>query len=142
MLDLSFVVMPRPGVRPWRGGENLFSPEEPAGQKTTGSADQQQSQAVGPLLLYPLAPCKHHCIIRLSLVHQFCLSLVLCLKYCEMPWPPLSSDVIETCLFVLWRHLEYYLLHYTPSDPKDPLLSGNRLSRSRLADGKQFHMCS
>lgn len=51
---------------------------------------------------------------------------------------PLTSDVIETCLFVLWRHLEYYLLHYTPSDPKDPLLSGNRLYRSRLADGKLF----
>ncbi|TWW76544.1 Nuclear pore complex protein [Takifugu flavidus] len=46
----------------------------------------------------------------------------------------LSSYVIETCLFVLWRHLEYYLLHYAPSDPKDPLLSGNSLYRSRLTD--------
>ncbi|XP_029697676.1 nuclear pore complex protein Nup205 [Takifugu rubripes] len=46
----------------------------------------------------------------------------------------LSSYVIETCLFVLWRHLEYYLLHYAPSDPKDPLLSGNRLYRSGLTD--------
>uniref|UniRef100_H3C417 Nucleoporin 205 n=1 Tax=Tetraodon nigroviridis TaxID=99883 RepID=H3C417_TETNG len=46
----------------------------------------------------------------------------------------LSSYVIETCLFVLWRHLEYYLLHYSPSDPKDPLLPGNRLYGSRLAD--------
>uniref|UniRef100_A0A672HKJ5 Nucleoporin 205 n=1 Tax=Salarias fasciatus TaxID=181472 RepID=A0A672HKJ5_SALFA len=36
----------------------------------------------------------------------------------------LCSYVIETCLFVLWRHLEYYLLHCTPSDPKDSLLPG------------------
>uniref|UniRef100_A0A671U854 Nucleoporin 205 n=1 Tax=Sparus aurata TaxID=8175 RepID=A0A671U854_SPAAU len=36
----------------------------------------------------------------------------------------LCSYVIETCLFVLWRHLEYYLLHCTPTDPKDSLLPG------------------
>lgn len=45
----------------------------------------------------------------------------------------LCSYVIETCLFVLWRHLEYYLLHYTPTDPKD-LLPGAGLFRSRLTD--------
>ncbi|XP_027857753.1 nuclear pore complex protein Nup205 [Xiphophorus couchianus] len=44
------------------------------------------------------------------------------------------SYVIETCLFVLWRHLEYYLLHCTPSDPKDSLLPGSSLFRTRLAD--------
>ncbi|KAM4733383.1 LOW QUALITY PROTEIN: nuclear pore complex protein Nup205 [Anableps anableps] len=42
--------------------------------------------------------------------------------------------VIETCLFVLWRHLEYYLLHCTPSDPKDSLVPGTSLFRTRLAD--------
>ncbi|CAL8262242.1 unnamed protein product [Merluccius merluccius] len=36
----------------------------------------------------------------------------------------LCSYVIETCLFVLWRHLEYYLLYCTPTDPKDALLPG------------------
>uniref|UniRef100_A0A8C9YLT5 Nucleoporin 205 n=1 Tax=Sander lucioperca TaxID=283035 RepID=A0A8C9YLT5_SANLU len=36
----------------------------------------------------------------------------------------LCSYVIETCLFVLWRHLEYYLLHCTPTDPKDSLMPG------------------
>uniref|UniRef100_A0A8D3E9I1 Nucleoporin 205 n=1 Tax=Scophthalmus maximus TaxID=52904 RepID=A0A8D3E9I1_SCOMX len=36
----------------------------------------------------------------------------------------LCSYVIETCLFVLWRHLEYYLLHCTPTDPKNSLLPG------------------
>ncbi|XP_014866480.1 PREDICTED: nuclear pore complex protein Nup205 [Poecilia mexicana] len=46
----------------------------------------------------------------------------------------LCSYVIETCLFVLWRHLEYYLLHCTPSDPKDSLLHGSSLFRTRLAD--------
>ncbi|XP_074533246.1 nuclear pore complex protein Nup205 isoform X2 [Halichoeres trimaculatus] len=45
----------------------------------------------------------------------------------------LCSYVIETCLFVLWRHLEYYLLHCTPTDPKD-LLPGAGLFRSRLED--------
>uniref|UniRef100_A0A8C3ASK9 Nucleoporin 205 n=1 Tax=Cyclopterus lumpus TaxID=8103 RepID=A0A8C3ASK9_CYCLU len=36
----------------------------------------------------------------------------------------LCSYVIETCLFVLWRHLEYYLLHCSPTDPKDSLMPG------------------
>uniref|UniRef100_A0AAX7UI24 Nucleoporin 205 n=1 Tax=Astatotilapia calliptera TaxID=8154 RepID=A0AAX7UI24_ASTCA len=43
----------------------------------------------------------------------------------------LCSYVIETCLFVLWRHLEYYLLHCIPTDPKDSLLPGSTLYRSR-----------
>ncbi|XP_067090064.1 nuclear pore complex protein Nup205 isoform X1 [Osmerus mordax] len=46
----------------------------------------------------------------------------------------LCSYVIETCLFVLWRHLEYYLLYCTPTDPKDSLLPGGAPYRSRLAD--------
>ncbi|XP_062246685.1 nuclear pore complex protein Nup205 [Platichthys flesus] len=46
----------------------------------------------------------------------------------------LCSYVIETCLFVLWRHLEYYLLHCTPTDPKDSLMPGASLYRSRLTD--------
>uniref|UniRef100_A0A3Q2NZN8 Nucleoporin 205 n=1 Tax=Fundulus heteroclitus TaxID=8078 RepID=A0A3Q2NZN8_FUNHE len=46
----------------------------------------------------------------------------------------LCSYVIETCLFVLWRHLEYYLMHCAPSDPKDSLVTGAGLFRSRLTD--------
>nr|XP_015820936.2 nuclear pore complex protein Nup205 isoform X2 [Nothobranchius furzeri] len=46
----------------------------------------------------------------------------------------LCSYVIETSLFVLWRHLEYYLLYCTPSDPRDSLLPGSSLFRSRLPD--------
>lgn len=108
MLDFSSVVMPRPGVRPWWGGENLFSSEEPVSKKTTGSADQQQSQAAGPLLLYPLAPGAHPAF--------FCSLVVLCLKYCEMPWPPTdlrryrnllvcvvaSPRVLPVALYPLW----------------------------------------
>ncbi|XP_051513137.1 nuclear pore complex protein Nup205-like isoform X2 [Myxocyprinus asiaticus] len=36
----------------------------------------------------------------------------------------LCSYIIETCLFVIWRHLEFYLLYCTPSDPKDLLMPG------------------
>uniref|UniRef100_A0A8D3C189 Nucleoporin 205 n=1 Tax=Scophthalmus maximus TaxID=52904 RepID=A0A8D3C189_SCOMX len=50
----------------------------------------------------------------------------------------LCSYVIETCLFVLWRHLEYYLLHCTPTDPKNSLLPGASLYRSRLTDGEKI----
>ncbi|KAM6937323.1 nuclear pore complex protein Nup205 [Xenentodon cancila] len=46
----------------------------------------------------------------------------------------LCSYVIETCLFVLWRHLEYYLLHCAPTDSKSSLLPGADLFRSRLTD--------
>uniref|UniRef100_A0A673LTQ2 Nuclear pore complex protein Nup205-like n=1 Tax=Sinocyclocheilus rhinocerous TaxID=307959 RepID=A0A673LTQ2_9TELE len=38
----------------------------------------------------------------------------------------LCSYIIETCLFVIWRHLEFYLLYCTPTDPKDSLLPGFR----------------
>ncbi|PKU47192.1 hypothetical protein llap_2499 [Limosa lapponica baueri] len=47
----------------------------------------------------------------------------------------LCSYIIETCLFILWRHLEHYLLRCTPTDSQDPLLS-SRLSfkKGRLQD--------
>ncbi|XP_030322629.1 nuclear pore complex protein Nup205 isoform X3 [Calypte anna] len=47
----------------------------------------------------------------------------------------LCSYIIETCLFILWRHLEHYLLHCTPSDSQDPLLT-SRMSfkKGRLQD--------
>uniref|UniRef100_A0A8D3BRE2 Nucleoporin 205 n=1 Tax=Scophthalmus maximus TaxID=52904 RepID=A0A8D3BRE2_SCOMX len=46
----------------------------------------------------------------------------------------LCSYVIETCLFVLWRHLEYYLLHCTPTDPKNSLLPGANMVRNLNSD--------
>ncbi|KFP41317.1 Nuclear pore complex protein Nup205, partial [Chlamydotis macqueenii] len=47
----------------------------------------------------------------------------------------LCSYIIETCLFILWRHLEHYLLHCTPADSQDSLLS-SRMSfkKGRLQD--------
>ncbi|KAJ7404620.1 hypothetical protein WISP_144333 [Willisornis vidua] len=46
-----------------------------------------------------------------------------------------TADIIEICLFILWRHLEHYLLHCTPTDSQDPLLS-SRMSfkKGRLQD--------
>ncbi|NXK44426.1 NU205 protein, partial [Chauna torquata] len=47
----------------------------------------------------------------------------------------LCSYIIETCLFILWRHLEYYLLNCTPTDSQDPLLSSRTsFKRGRLQD--------
>lgn len=156
-LDIVSVVVPRPGVRPRRGGENLISPEELVGKETIGPAYQQQSQAAGPVFLYPLLPASTVVVTGLvnrlpyrpSLGCHICLQEFCAVNWtntmykghimncCEMPWPASSSDVIETCLFVLWRHLEYYLLHCTPTDPKDSLLPGASLYRSRLTDGEK-----
>ncbi|XP_064417895.1 nuclear pore complex protein Nup205 isoform X2 [Latimeria chalumnae] len=43
----------------------------------------------------------------------------------------LCSYIIEICLFILWRHLEYYLLHCTPTDTQDSLLSAGTTFRGR-----------
>ncbi|EPQ04244.1 Nuclear pore complex protein Nup205 [Myotis brandtii] len=43
----------------------------------------------------------------------------------------LCSFIIETCLFILWRHLEYYLLHCTPTDSQDSLFASRTLLKSR-----------
>uniref|UniRef100_A0A8C4MDM3 Nucleoporin 205 n=1 Tax=Equus asinus asinus TaxID=83772 RepID=A0A8C4MDM3_EQUAS len=43
----------------------------------------------------------------------------------------LCSFIIETCLFILWRHLEYYLLHCTPTDSQDSLFASRTLFKSR-----------
>ncbi|XP_069822932.1 nuclear pore complex protein Nup205 [Dendropsophus ebraccatus] len=42
--------------------------------------------------------------------------------------------IIETCLFILWRHLEYYLLQCTPSDGQDSLFSNSSLTSRRFQD--------
>lgn len=44
--------------------------------------------------------------------------------------------IIETCLFILWRHLEYYLLHCTPTDSQDSLFASRSLFKSRRLQGK------
>ncbi|XP_075066511.1 nuclear pore complex protein Nup205 isoform X3 [Mixophyes fleayi] len=42
------------------------------------------------------------------------------------------SYIIETCLFILWRHLEYYLLQCTPSDSQESLFSSASFSSRRF----------
>ncbi|XP_068134073.1 nuclear pore complex protein Nup205 isoform X2 [Hyperolius riggenbachi] len=44
------------------------------------------------------------------------------------------SYIIETCLFVLWRHLEYYLAQCTPSDSTDALFSSTSITGKRFQD--------
>ncbi|XP_021119102.1 nuclear pore complex protein Nup205 [Heterocephalus glaber] len=43
----------------------------------------------------------------------------------------LCSYIIETCLFVLWRHLEYYMLHCSPMNSQDSLFASRPLFKSR-----------
>uniref|UniRef100_A0A8D1CGS2 Nucleoporin 205 n=1 Tax=Sus scrofa TaxID=9823 RepID=A0A8D1CGS2_PIG len=50
----------------------------------------------------------------------------------------LCSFIIETCLFILWRHLEYYLLHCTPTDSQESLFASRTLFKSRRLQGKLF----
>ncbi|KAM9311505.1 nuclear pore complex protein Nup205 [Gastrophryne carolinensis] len=46
----------------------------------------------------------------------------------------LCSYIIETCLFVLWRHLEYYLVQCTPSDGSDSLFPNSSFGSRRFQD--------
>lgn len=47
-----------------------------------------------------------------------------------------SADIIEICLFILWRHLEHYLLHCTPTDSQDPLLFSRMSFKKGRLQGK------
>lgn len=87
---LILAAVPRPGVGHRGGGENLLGPTEPPGQETSGPADQQPSQAAGPLLMYPLTPCgwnsrddSHppHTSSALTLFPSKTLSRPACLSY-------------------------------------------------------------
>ncbi|KAG8438696.1 hypothetical protein GDO86_005039 [Hymenochirus boettgeri] len=46
----------------------------------------------------------------------------------------ICTYIIETCLFILWRHLEYYLLHWSASDLQDSLLSNTTFGMRRFQD--------
>ncbi|XP_048356596.1 nuclear pore complex protein Nup205 [Sphaerodactylus townsendi] len=43
----------------------------------------------------------------------------------------LCCYIIEMCLFILWRHLEHYLLYFTPADSQDSLLASRIPLKSR-----------
>jgi len=40
--------------------------------------------------------------------------------------------VIENCLFILWRHLDFYFLHCIPSDEERRMLAGPTLTSSHM----------
>ena len=49
------------------------------------------------------------------------------------------ADILENCLFIIWRHLEYYLLRCVPAD-QQPLAFqsvAHRQQQMRRLQGKQ-----
>ena len=43
-----------------------------------------------------------------------------------------STDIIENCLFILWRHLDFYFLRCIPSDEERRILAGPPLISSQM----------
>ena len=43
-----------------------------------------------------------------------------------------TTDIIENCLFIIWRHLDFYFLHCIPSDEERRMLAGPTLAGSRM----------
>ncbi|KAL7982496.1 hypothetical protein Chor_010094, partial [Crotalus horridus] len=54
----------------------------------------------------------------------------------------LCCYIIETCLFILWRHLEHYLLHCTPADSQASLLAPRTQLRNRRLQDTNFDLTS
>ncbi|KAM6437649.1 nuclear pore complex protein Nup205 [Liasis olivaceus] len=54
----------------------------------------------------------------------------------------LCCYIIETCLFILWRHLEHYLLHCTPADSQASLLAPRTQLKSRRLQETNFDFTS
>ncbi|XP_078583600.1 nuclear pore complex protein Nup205-like isoform X3 [Branchiostoma floridae x Branchiostoma japonicum] len=74
---------------------------------------------------------------RQQLAHKR-LTQMVCFRTQEMA---LCAYDVENCLFLLWRHLEYYLLHCTPADPTTAMFSlsrpqGQKLRRLQDTPGK------
>lgn len=47
-----------------------------------------------------------------------------------------AVDMVENCLFILWRHLEFYLIHCVPADQGTSLFQLNvRKQRLRRLQG-------
>ncbi|KAK7818058.1 hypothetical protein U0070_014653 [Myodes glareolus] len=70
-----------------------------------------------------------------KLINNRAKLLSLCSCILLQPQPRVQTlkcgIIIETCLFILWRHLEYYLLHCTPTDSQDSLFASRTLFKSR-----------
>lgn len=43
-----------------------------------------------------------------------------------------TTDIVENCLFIIWRHLDFYFLHCIPSDEERRILAGPTLAGSRM----------
>ena len=43
-----------------------------------------------------------------------------------------TTDIIENCLFIIWRHLDFYFLHCIPSDEERRMLAGPTLGGGRI----------
>lgn len=43
-----------------------------------------------------------------------------------------TTDIVENCLFIIWRHLDFYFLHCIPSDEERRMLAGPTLAGSRM----------
>ena len=85
-----------------------------------------------------LHPClweRSWCIIKHRLFFPLPWKLV-CKMHVMAFFLNLTPVIIETCLFILWRHLEYYLLQYTPTDSQDSLFASRTLFKSRRLQGE------
>lgn len=72
---------------------------------------------------------------KISTTHKYALARRCLVKVINNQAKMLSlcSYTVENCLFVLWRHLEYYFLHCSPTDSQSSALMGAS-HRGRLQD--------
>ena len=50
----------------------------------------------------------------------------------ECSFLTILPDIIENCLFILWRHLDFYFVHCIPSDEERRMLAGPTLGSSHM----------
>lgn len=67
-------------------------------------------QATMPTGVDKISAAQRQVLARRRLVHQINHQAELLSLYCY---------IVENCLFILWRHLEYYFLHCVPTDTHD-----------------------
>ncbi|XP_051886493.1 nuclear pore complex protein Nup205 [Pristis pectinata] len=87
-------------------------------------------QALVPAAVDKISAAQRQVLARRRLVHQINHRAELLSLYCY---------IVENCLFILWRHLEYYFLYCVPSDTHDFLnvLGGSHRGRE-LQDSQKF----
>ena len=116
--------------------ETLHSAEAPAGSEKAYTDCAIQGTRDFRSVVYPFVyifPLKASFetkipVVSLVTIHQ---SPVVELLPLSDPLTP-STDIIENCLFIIWRHLDFYFLHCIPSDEERRMLGGPTLTSSRL----------